>query len=1378
MAFYNNIWEQIKKGDGIAFSTDPIDGRLIISLSSNNGLGILSITSDPKQLAITGNNDLTINISQDYVGQSSITKLGTIDTGIWDAGNITTPQVSFRASGFILHSSNLKEKKVEDNPLPIITIKAPTLIASQTTYTLPANAGTANQALTLFNNTGTMIWKNFSLSSLTDCKTTTANNEQLLVYNKNNTAWTPYTLTGTGFVFDDTKNTINLLATNALSGLISDVLINKATLVDKQILTYSNNATTASWINSTISLASGHLSDVVIDTPTLLPNSILQYIGNKWINSNNLVLSGILSFKNTSSSNVISIQTPNNITTNSTYTLPQSVGTLGEVLGISTVVNGSASLDWLPSSASKLSSLTDCTGILTATNRQLLVYSTLNLSNKWTPFTLRGNNLTFDDIAKTITTVDTNQLSLLTDCSGISSATNHQLLLFTTLNSLNKWTPYALSGATFNDVTKTITVAATGGVTEVKGFSGQIDVANGTTIPLISISSGYIGQTTITTLGTISGTAKWNATPITVGFGGTGLSATTPYSLLAGGTTATGSLQSLSIGTIKQLLTAGTTSSLPNWTTVSLKDGFISDVVLTPPIATNQVIQYDGSKWVNATINTGGGGTTAAGTPDRITVTNTNPQIIDIAGTYVGQTSITTLGTISSPSAVWNAGNVTTPQIAVTSNNNTISLAAPAHLNLSSSYTLPSAPGTTGQVLSVLSSSSSNNISNNTLVWANTSDSNAANSSTIAFIDFKMFNEDNIYTIPAQPYYGYIVNKNDPSASSTKSFVFSALSGNGTQSFYMKIVSNSPFFNLSATFPFNYICLENGTFASSILFSNSATYLFTYYDSTPPAPFANKYPCYTATLLPPAKNMIPLEDKMKYYIFRTHLYSPIIADVSAPNLQNGQEFWFLDQDGYMYNTSITLRAGSGNAYVIDNQTSKTFTATEVFFYTGDDNYYGKITSLFGNLVRNISGTLDQIDVSPSTAPIVSISKTYKGQGTIQTLGAIKTGTWNSDIIGSAFGGTGSNNGTNTITIAGNLSIAGAHTISGVYPSVFTMTGPTSVTFPTSGTLATTSQIPSFPVPVGSGGTGKSAVTPNALLAGGTTSTGTLNIIATGGSKQLLTTETSGSLPTWASVSLSGNYINDVKISNPSAGQIISHNGTNWANTAKSASNSTSQVRFINKTHFNPNSIGNILEYYIQPTTDMIIMDTSGFTVTPFIYVPTTLTGNGIKTIYIQIVGATSSLPVLFPPYPCYLYDSTNNLVNQLILLPGSTYALTYYQNGGLPVQTPLYPAYTSTTVNIPYLKNNTDAYVIYANSYRAINANLGLPPIVSYGYIFRLKVVNEDLALNKISVQSITLCNTSGNNIEGIDLKGYPTDSLSKQFIYLGSGTNGIFYTL
>ena len=60
-------------------------------------------------------------------------------------------------------------------------------------------------------------------------------------------------------------------------------------------------------------------------------------------------------------------------------------------------------------------------------------------------------------VNSTLTVADS--LSNLTDCS-ISSPLNDQVLIFSTLNSLNKWTPYTMTGVTFNDTDKTITISS------------------------------------------------------------------------------------------------------------------------------------------------------------------------------------------------------------------------------------------------------------------------------------------------------------------------------------------------------------------------------------------------------------------------------------------------------------------------------------------------------------------------------------------------------------------------------------------------------------------------------------------------------------------------------------------------------------------------------------------------------------------------------------------------------------------------------------------------------------------------------------------------------------------------------------------------------
>lgn len=80
--------------------------------------------------------------------------------------------------------------------------------------------------------------------------------------------------------------------------------------------------------------------------------------------------------------------------------------------------------------------------------------------------------------------------------------------------------------ATFNGTTLNIPQYQAAGtyVTSVAGTSNRITVT-GTTSVTIDIAATYVGQTSITTLGTI-GTGVWQGTTIGVGFGGTGTSTT------------------------------------------------------------------------------------------------------------------------------------------------------------------------------------------------------------------------------------------------------------------------------------------------------------------------------------------------------------------------------------------------------------------------------------------------------------------------------------------------------------------------------------------------------------------------------------------------------------------------------------------------------------------------------------------------------------------------------------------------------------------------------------------------------------------------------------------------------------------------------------
>ncbi len=105
--------------------------------------------------------------------------------------------------------------------------------------------------------------------------------------------------------------------------------------------------------------------------------------------------------------------------------------------------------------------------------------------------------------------------------------------------------------------------------------------------------------------------------PLPVSRGGTGNVAFTPYAVITGGTTPTGALQDVSpIGTLGQVLTSGGPGVLPSWTTI------------------------------------GSGVSSVSGTANRITSTGGANPVIDISAAYVGQSSITTLGTVTT--GTWN----------------------------------------------------------------------------------------------------------------------------------------------------------------------------------------------------------------------------------------------------------------------------------------------------------------------------------------------------------------------------------------------------------------------------------------------------------------------------------------------------------------------------------------------------------------------------------------------------------------------------------------------------------------------------------------------------------------------------------------------------
>jgi hypothetical protein len=99
------------------------------------------------------------------------------------------------------------------------------------------------------------------------------------------------------------------------------------------------------------------------------------------------------------------------------------------------------------------------------------------------------------------------------------------------------------------------------------GTTNRITVTNGSTSPVVDIAATYVGQTSITTLGTIA-TGTWNGTTIAAANGGTGQSSYTVGDILYASTTST--LSKLAGVATGNALISGGVGTAPSWGKIGL----------------------------------------------------------------------------------------------------------------------------------------------------------------------------------------------------------------------------------------------------------------------------------------------------------------------------------------------------------------------------------------------------------------------------------------------------------------------------------------------------------------------------------------------------------------------------------------------------------------------------------------------------------------------------------------------------------------------------------------------------------------------------------------------------------------------------------------
>ncbi len=219
---------------------------------------------------------------------------------------------------------------------------------------------------------------------------------------------------------------------------------------------------------------------------------------------------------------------------------------------------------------------------------------------------------------------------------------------------------------------------------------------------------------------------------------------------------------------------------------------------------------------------------------------------------------------------------------------------------------------------------------------------------------------------------------------------------------------------------------------------NTTLEVYEYYDPTIPI-WVELSGSGTGTVNPGVANDIA------FYAASGQAVSPIASNTNAVLVSNGSNVPSMS-------TTLPIGLNIPGATITTSTASLTSGSVAAAPVAGIDLVNKTYAdSLFAAGVTSATGTANRVLVNgvagvPTSGAITLSTPQDIATGSTPTFAGL---TLSSIPLGSSSGGTGINNGSSTLTLAGSLATIGAFAIN------FTFTGATGVTFPTSGTLATT-----------------------------------------------------------------------------------------------------------------------------------------------------------------------------------------------------------------------------------------------------------------------------------------------------------------------------------